>query len=235
MSHDDLDRAEFLSTPAFWGMYYFMLLDIGDSAAAEWAEPLFGTSHEEVSRLHRESFEIDDPPWPYIHVPLAGGFGVRIEFGDDGERYWLHSPQAEPLDLGQTGAAPELPAFRWAEIERISAFLRSTPTNAITAEASLLLLLPAADLGANDDHYSVEQKLRLAWKEMGVAREEGIGTLVARSMTAATSAVRWRNDPRHGWVNDGEHSRRNPSRIVKPCTAEQFMLIRRFVDSIDLG
>src|SRR5688572_23036109 len=116
---DDLDRSACLRLHQFWGMYYYMLMETEDAAPSESMEPLFGVSEEEIQRLHLD-FKVDDPPWPYVRLPMPNGDELRVEFGDDGEHYSLLHQRRPPLHLGQTGAAAELPVFRWPEIEQIA-------------------------------------------------------------------------------------------------------------------
>ena len=227
-----MDRTSFLANPAFWGMYYYDVLGPQPCDVSEGADPVFGPSYAQISGLYSDYFVADDPPWPYIHVPVTDAYGITIEFGDDGVRYSLDLHQSQRLTLGQTGAAPELPAFRWSEIERISDSLKPAAKNPVSQAACLLLLFQATYLTPDDDPLRAEGRLTSAWGQTGIAEGPAIRALAARTMMAARSSVRWRNDPALGWVNDGEYSRRNPHQGVKPYSAAQFAFIQRFFHSI---
>ena len=227
---NDLDRTAFLGRPDFWAMYYYTLLRTEDRESGEWVEPLFGVSDEQVSELYTSHFRVvDDPPWPNVYLPMPDGFGISVEFADDGDHYRLHHRgQNAPLRLGQTGAAEELPAFRWREIEQIAKTLAVTATSELHRKAGLLLLFPAAGLTGEDDRAAVSQALVAAWERLGVARKGRIGTLVDLCMDSVSCLVDWRNDPQLGWVNDDSYSRRNPLLAVKPYSRQEFALIRTF-------
>lgn len=231
----DLDRTNLLILPQFWGMYYYMLLDSEDTDSGEWMEPLFGVSKQEVGNFFTSHFTIEqDAPWPFIRLPLPNGYGIVVEFGDNGEHYSLHGTSERPLHLGQTGAAPELPVFRWTEIVQIGKSVALTASNELLRNSGLLLLMPAVGLAPEDDRSAVRRTLVEAWLRLGVARKDGIETLVDRTMSAESWSDRWHKDPELGWVNQSDNSRRNAHASMPRYSAEQFHFIRRFFQSIGI-
>lgn len=59
-----------------------------------------------------------------------------------------------------------------------------------------------------DDREHVVTTLRRDWADAGVLKPSQVDELVRRLLWA--SELRWRLDPELGWVNNGEHSLRNP-------------------------
>jgi hypothetical protein len=142
------------------------------------------------------------PPNVVLRLPFPEDYVWQLEFDLQGgiHHSLAHPGFTEPLSLGSDDAHASLPILRWGEYERVRVHLRPEQR---------LLLAVTCWLAEGEDRDQVAAMLRGDLLEAAVVKPGVVDEIVERLLLVA-SELRWRHDPELGWVNDGEHSLRNP-------------------------
>lgn len=217
-----VDVSHYLAIPEFWAMQlalHFVADEVDDPAlqflgvspdkAEEWY-------HAHVEALHSSG------RWPYVRVPLANAKYVELEMTANVEyqdRIWIGdiSGSARVL-LGYHSGHFSLPAFHVAEVERLAS---QSPSS---ASAALWLFATYLDADA----------IPLALTRELVSRIPGVSksqiTLMADTLLECltVSGLRWSRDSALGWINNWQHSQRNPRSQLSILTPSDFAYIGGF-------
>jgi hypothetical protein len=232
MKRPRLQRDDALTDPRFWAMHYCMLIGTEEVDADDFIEPFFGVSTKEVNDYFLQEFDQRGPDeaWPYLEVPVRGGFTVQAEYaGTPSEtRFYInHVDWPEPVALGYDSGHFALPAFRWCEVAAIG-----RACTGINAARALLLAFPAVGLRAEDEISSVQPMLVEAWRQLGVINRERLEEMTGQNMVHRTGEIRWWEDPQLGWINDGRYSFRNPKTLMCDFAKDRFNKVAAFFAGI---
>ncbi len=231
---------ELLGLPSFWALYFQQWLPIleGDNPTAK-LEDIFGPPDHELTqrlfpRLRPTDHVIDDdlllatrrfpnfqeldsglrdsvlrqlavrrlyPECQRIDLHLPGDYVWQIEFDPCPGIYHslLHPSFDEPLLLGADDAHFQLPILRWNEVDCLRRYL-------LAHQRPLLHTIFWRT--SVDDPAVIRAALKQDWTESAVLMPGNIGKLL--DAIDWVSDLKWRDDPTRGWINDGDHSLRNP-------------------------
>jgi hypothetical protein len=155
------------------------------------------------------------PPNVVVELRFPAGYTWRVQFDPAPAIHHAlaHPELADPLELGYRDPHFKLPILRWAEVEALARHL-SPPER--------VLLLSTAWRAPNEERAPVVDLVTHVLREAEVLRPEAIAELVERLVDPID--VRWRLDTTLGWVNDGDHSVRNPAN--EDLDAEGFARLR---------
>ncbi len=179
---DDEDRA---AARALLGKYASISLDEGA-----------GRQVLENGAAHRRL-----PPNAVVELHFPAGFRWRVQFDPAPAIHHAsaHPDLAEPIELGCRDPHFKLPILQWAEVEALVWHL---------SHHERVLLLSTAWRAPDEERGPVVDLVTRVLREAGVLRPEAVAELVDRLVEPID--VRWHIDAVLGWVNDGNHSVRNP-------------------------
>jgi hypothetical protein len=157
------------------------------------------------------------PPNVVVELHFPAGFAWRVQFDPAPAIHYAlaHPDLAEPIELGYRDPHFKLPILRWAEVDALA---RHLPPH------ERVLLLSTAWRAPDEERGPVMELVTRVLREAEVLHPEAIAELVERLVEPID--VRWRLDPALGWVNDGNHSVRNPQN--EDLDASGFARLRTF-------
>lgn len=213
-------------------MHYYMLIGTEEVDTGDFIEPFFGVSNKAVNDYFLREFDQrgSNEVWPYLEVPVRGGFTVQVEYaGTTSEtRFYInHVDWPEPVCLGYESGHFALPALRWCEVAAIG-----SAGTGIDAARALLLVFPAVGLRAEDQRNTVQSALVEAWGCLTVAKPGRLQETVGQYMEHRTADIRWWKDPQLGWINDGRYSFRNPKTLMCDFQENRFTRVAEFFSGI---
>jgi hypothetical protein len=210
-----------------------MLIGTEEVDTGEFIEPFFGVSDQAVNDYFLREFDQRGPDeiWPYLEAPVRGGFMVQVEYAGTASetRFYInHVEWQQPVCLGYESGHFALPAFRWCEVAAIG---RSG--GGINAARALLLVFPALWLVAEDEGNQIPSTLVEAWGQLGVAKRERLEEMVGQNIDHRTAEIRWWQDVRLGWINNGRYSFRNPKTLMCEFDEDRFTKVAAFFAGIE--
>jgi hypothetical protein len=210
-----------------------MLIGTQDVDTGDFFEPFFGVSNKAVNDYFLREFDQRGPDevWPYLEVSVRDEFTVQVEYAGttcETRFYINHLDWPEPVCLGYESGHFALPAFRWCEVAAIG-----RAGTGIDAAHALLLVFPAVWLGPKDARKAVQSTLVEAWRALAVAKSERLQEMVSQHIEHRTAEIRWWEDARLGWINDGRYSFRNPKTLMCDFEADRFTKVTAFFAGID--
>jgi hypothetical protein len=157
------------------------------------------------------------PPNVVVELRLPADYTWRVTFDPAPAIHHelAHPELPEPLELGYRDPHFKLPILRWTEVDALAAHL---------APRERPLLLSTAWRGAADDLAAPAAIATGILREAHVLSAAAIEELVVRLLVPVEIA--WRRHPTLGWVNDGEHSVRNPEN--EDLTPDEFARLAAF-------
>jgi hypothetical protein len=155
------------------------------------------------------------PPNVVVELRFPAGFTWRVQLDPAPAIHHAlaHPDLAEPIELGYRDPHFKLPILRWAEIEALMQHL---------SPHQRVLLLSTAWRAPDEERGPLVDLVTRVLREAGVLRPEAVAELVDRLVEPID--VRWHLDAVLGWVNDGNHSVRNPQN--EDLDAEGFARLR---------
>jgi hypothetical protein len=173
----------------------------------EIADRAFGITTDAIEAFYLRELS-NEKNWPCFHIPLHSGYTVEVEYANEPEDHQIvyrvcQKEGTSTICVGKSGGHWQLPAFRWAELLKIS-------QAASPSVSALLLLLPSTWITYDDNVDEIRQQLIVAWDSLNLVPRSQVILLVEQLIASSQSDVRWRFQERFGSVNDGDNSRRNP-------------------------
>lgn len=164
------------------------------------------------------------PPNLVVELRFPGDYTWRIDFDPAPAIHHAlsHPDLAEPLTLGYRDPHFHLPILRWPEVFALAPHL---------APRERPLLLSTAWLSPDDDRAAVATFATRTLREAHVIADPAIEELAERMLQLVE--IRWRRDPARGWINDGDHSARNPEN--EDLDDEGFARVRAFLEAAGAG
>ncbi|HET6251770.1 MAG TPA: hypothetical protein VFE47_29060 [Tepidisphaeraceae bacterium] len=174
----------------------YSFLEVSQKDAQGWFDDLVGWN----------SVQSEESP-VNIHLPLANGVELSVEFQSGDVGWHLCAPGQAMVRLGSIGGHWELPGLRWKEAAAIAA--------AVTEEnwRVLLLLLPMVWLTEDDDVQAIKRHVVSAWRESKLSSSSSATNLADHWIRAVQGGkeYRWRKSP-EGWVCTAHWSTRGETR-----------------------
>ncbi|MEP6668412.1 MAG: hypothetical protein ABJF10_04625 [Chthoniobacter sp.] len=225
--------AQLLDSPYWWASHLVESACSTGDQAYEYIYEAFGLQPEDFAGFWTDTLNMNNEygPWPEFILSIPG-FAVNVAYLGTPRhevKYGL-STFGQVHWVGGLGGHGVSPAFRWDEIDRFS---RRTPAR----EASLLLLLPACEISA-EQREEARETIRDCFKALGYE-----GPLIDRFSKALAGRLdygrHWHYDETYGWLSDHGHSWRCPEqRRVRGLTVapdEQFFLFKSLTGYLGLN
>lgn len=158
------------------------------------------------------------PPNVVVELHFPAGHTWRIQFDPAPSIHHalVHPDFAEPIELGYRDPHFKLPILRWVEVEALARHL---------APPERVLLLSTAWRAPDDERTPVVALVTRVLEKAEVLRPDAVAELVDRLVEPID--VHWRFEPALGWVNNGNHSVRNPEN--EDLDAEGLTHLRAFL------
>jgi len=209
-----------LRHPGFWYQYFGRLDDDDDHGSAGLGEVLFGPhagfDYEALNGPDEDDSEEDEDEvtGSVLALRFPHGYRWEISFSPESTVHSLtHERMPRSLLLGFDDGHFQLPILRWAEVFALAArpvHLDGHPDTPI--RSSVLVALLSAVTYATTEREVAHARHGLA-QALGTAAitTPGNADEAARRLVGLIDNLGWRPDPALGWINDGPHSRRNPT------------------------
>ena len=219
---------EWLESPLFWAVHYYLLLHDEDHDDDELATNLFGIPSEEIDKFYIDRFTSDHQPqpWPYFTVPIDNTRFVEVEYAQGAEpqvRFKL-GDNSGPILTGYNSGHFSLPALRWAEVQQLS----NACQNARRRCECLLLLIPGIYINSQEAR-SVTQELESCFAQFQFFKPECRQQLARNIVTNLSDDIcEWKFDERLGWLCNGQYAQRNPNSLLSQLREEDYQRIKSF-------
>ncbi|WP_063730357.1 hypothetical protein [Streptomyces sp. RTd22] len=198
-----VQSSAYLDDPLFWPVHLGTSLRGDDAQRAA-----FGADWDAAMELYRVLSA--EREWPVFSVPLRSGHTIHVVYrnieGDRGVDYLIHHPEwsaAETLAVDDGHFMG--PGTAWPEL--LSAARQSATDGIGDADARLLLLFPTLGDARLPDAAAVALTTALA--ALTVIEEPAEVAEMLLENQGQWAPAHWRLAD-GAWINDGEHSYRNP-------------------------
>jgi hypothetical protein len=176
--------------------------------------------HFHTAMLDEEGNDCPDyrlflPANKVLELPLPDGYRLCLDFAQDSRLEIRSAHLPEPVVLGVSAGHFALPALRWEEIALLESRLGERWRGPFPFRYLPLLLDRMACFTEGDDLESVSRKWWADWRAAEVMGDEDLDIYAGYapgSILKPLTGIRWRRDPRYGWVCTGPQSLslRNP-------------------------
>ena len=222
-THERLDVSGLLDTPGFWAMQvaFGFESETVDDPALEW----FGFDTPSLDAWYAEHIQRHQQAgaWPCVRVPLPGARYIQYEMAagvEQQDRIWIGDDAGQHrVLLGYQSGHFSLPALRPQELSWLAAQTGSAASNLLWLRAAYI---DAGDAGTR----SLAQAVVAGLPGLLPGKASEMADTLIDGMTVQNLA--WTSDPRHGWINDGKYSQRNPDSRLSTLEAEDFAYLRDF-------
>jgi hypothetical protein len=245
-----IERDDLLGDVRFWALLYeyWVKPRVGDSFD-DGEQYFFSVRENAVNAFFRElegaPTEAGSYPEYSVLLTLRNGWRIGVVLSMYPEDFAVldavRPPSSDELIVfGVNGGNSQLPALRWEELLIIRDAV--VPPEPATKAKAILLLFPSVCLSSDLEIGAVRRALQSAWGKTGIPIRHA-DELVARDIDDFIENRRlhpdvketlWRTHPRHGWINDSEHSLRNPmvdgAQRVLPVIRQLFSTLERGID-----
>jgi len=218
---------DWLDTPIFWALHYYLLAGDGETDESELCEELFGNSSQEINDYYLERFtsQRQPNPWPYFSIPIGDSRAIEVEYADavDYQTRYKIGDNTGVITLGYDSGHFSLPSFRWPEVLDI-ANACDTPSR---RHQVILLLFPGIYVGAADEAEATSELVK-GFTELGLFNVEGRSNLAKNAVRYRRIESAWVCDERLGWISTGDYAQRNPNSLLSQLTEGDFLRIKAF-------
>lgn len=219
----------YFNRPEFWATHYDLVIGTEDRDAESFLEPFFGVDPDAVFEFSENELVKPDGTFELLPVEVSDEASVAVEFvdcGDDGNelRYYITLSAWDDWELvGYDSPHFALPAFRWPELCAMGQ----------RSATAFLLVLPSVWLEPDDQNEATIERIENEWRLLGIVEASATRQLAQQIVDNLSDRdVHWFEDARHGWINDGRYSFRNPETRMTEYSETRFQRIREFFRSL---
>jgi hypothetical protein len=220
------ERDDLLDDPRFWALLY-----------EHWVKPRVGDGFEDgeryffsvretaVNAFFQKLKKARTPRGSYpehsVLITLRNGWRIGVVLSlypeDFAVQDVIEPPTSEErIVFGVNGGNSRLPALRWEELLVLSDAV--VPDDPAVRAKAMLLLFPAIFLSSKHKFDRLRQTMGQAWQTSGIPvnhADELVGRpiddfLGIRKLYPKLGETIWSRHRKHGWINEGHHSLRNP-------------------------
>lgn len=227
--HGRRQSNDWLDTPLFWAMHYFLLAGDGEKDESELCEALFGISSDEINEFYLRRFtsQRQPQPWPFFSVAVADSRAVEVEYAATAEyqtRYKI-ADAAGVITVGYDSGHFSLPSFQWSEVLAIA----NASQDSLRRHQLILLLFPGIYVGISDVAEATRE-LEDCFTQLGLFNPAARSVLASNAVQNRRSESPWAYDERLGWVSKSQYAQRNPSSLLSQLKEGDFFRIKAFFD-----